>query len=147
MPQSHAAARPARFRAENFAERVAAARCQRRPPGPFGAGSRHNGLVRRFNTEGPIRAEDHYAIDPLGRLDLAELRDLVAAKHNFILHAPRQTGKTSVLLAFQNLLNGAAGGGFRCLYINVEAGQAAREGEPEPASGICGRVALRNAPP
>ena len=128
--------------AGNFAERVAA--MQRRAHcGVFGVWSGHNGLVRRFNTEGPIRAEDHYAIDPLARLDLGELRDLVAAKRYFILHAPRQTGKTSVLLAFQNLLNGAAGGGCRCLYINVEVGQAAREDTGQAMLAILGEIVSR----
>lgn len=50
--------------------------------------------MRRFNTEGPVRAEDHYQIDPLARVDLEELRELVRDKRYFILHAPRQTGKT-----------------------------------------------------
>ena len=52
--------------------------------------------------------------DPLARVDLAELRRFVRDKRYFILHAPRQTGKTSVLLAFQDLLNGPAGGGYCC---------------------------------
>ena len=43
----------------------------------------------------------------------------------FVLHAPRQTGKTSTLLALRDLLN--AEGHYRCVYANVEVGQAARE--------------------
>ena len=39
--------------------------------------------------------------------------------------APRQTGKTSALLALRDLLN--AGSDYRCVYVTVEAGQAARE--------------------
>jgi len=46
-----------------------------------------------------------------------------------VLHAPRQTGKTSVVLALRDLLN--AGGDHRCLYVNVEAAQAARENVAE----------------
>ena len=53
----------------------------------------------------------------------------------FVLHAPRQTGKTSALLALRDLLNGGAQGDFRCVYANVAAGQAMRE---NVAEGWCG---------
>lgn len=54
-----------------------------------------------------------------------ELRQLIDRRRYFVLHAPRQTGKTSALLALQDLLN--AEGRYRCVYVNVEAGQAMRE--------------------
>ena len=53
-----------------------------------------------FNTEGPVRPDDHYAIPPLDRMDMEELLALICAKRTkryFVLHAPRQTGKTSAL--------------------------------------------------
>ena len=81
--------------------------------------------MRFFNTTGPIRADDHYCIPPLGRLNLAEVRRLIRDKRYFVLHAPRQTGKTSALLALRDLLN--AEGHYRCVYVNVEGGQALRE--------------------
>ena len=81
--------------------------------------------MREFNTEGPVVAEDHYHVPPLDRLDLAEVRQLVARKRYFVLHAPRQTGKTSALLAFQGLLN--AEGRYACVYVNVEGAMTARE--------------------
>ena len=81
--------------------------------------------MRRFNRSGPVVAGRHYHIPPLERVDLAEIRQLVAWKQYFVLYAPRQTGKTSVLLALQDLLN--AEGGYRCVYVNVEVGQAMRE--------------------
>ena len=83
--------------------------------------------MRFFNTEGPVVAEDHYHVPPLDRLDLDELLLLVARKKYFVLHAPRQTGKTSALLALQALLNGGSAGEYRCVYVNVEPAQAARE--------------------
>ena len=43
----------------------------------------------------------------------------------FVLPAPRQTRKTSALLALRDELN--AGDEFRCVYVNVEGGQSARE--------------------
>ena len=81
--------------------------------------------MRFFNTTGPVRAEDHYCIPPLERLNLAEVRRLIRDKRYFVLHAPRQTGKTSALLALRDLLNGE--GTYRCVYVNVEGGQALRE--------------------
>ena len=81
--------------------------------------------MRWFNTTGPVVAEEHYCIPPLERLDREEVLGLVRTKRYFVLHAPRQTGKTSTLLALRDLLNES--GQYRCVYINVEAGQAARE--------------------
>ena len=81
--------------------------------------------MRFFNTAGPISAEDHYHVPPLSRLDLDDLRLLIRQKKYFVLHAPRQTGKTSTLLALRDALNG--GGRYRCVYVNVEGAQAARE--------------------
>ena len=83
--------------------------------------------MRFFNTEGPVRPENHYHIPPLTRIDLDELLLLVRRLKYFVLHAPRQTGKTSTLLALRDLLNGAAGGDYRCVYVNVEGAQAMRE--------------------
>ena len=84
-------------------------------------------IMRFFNTAGPVVANDHYSIPPLERLNLGEIRTLVRDKQYFVLHAPRQTGKTSALLALRDLLNSGAEGDFRCVYVNVEAGQASRE--------------------
>ena len=83
--------------------------------------------MRFFNTTGPVVPADHYCIPPLGRLNFDEIRALVREKQYFVLHAPRQTGKTSVLLALRDRLNSGAEGDFRCVYANVEVGQAARE--------------------
>ena len=72
--------------------------------------------VRTFNTEGPVVAADHYHIPPLERIDLAAVLGLIRDKKYFVLHAPRQTGKTSALLVLRDLLNGGAHGDFRCVY-------------------------------
>ena len=71
--------------------------------------------------------QDHYSIPPLERLDLDDILGLIREKKYFVLHAPRQTGKTSALLALQDLLNGGSEGSYRCVYVNVEAGQTSRE--------------------
>ena len=66
--------------------------------------------MRKFNTAGPVRAGRHYLVPPLERFDLAEVLAMVRDEAYFVLHAPRQTGKTSALLALRNLLNGGSTG-------------------------------------
>ena len=83
--------------------------------------------MRKFNTEGPVVARDHYCVPPLERLNLPSVLELIGDKRYFVLHAPRQTGKTSALLALRALLDSGAEGDFRCVYVNVEAAQAVRE--------------------
>lgn len=58
-----------------------------------------------FNTAGPIIPADHYNIDPLMRFDLEEIEMLIYQKKYFVLHAPRQTGKTSCLFALRDYIN------------------------------------------
>ena len=79
--------------------------------------------MRIFNTEGPIVPKDHYCIRPLDRVDLDEILALIRWKKYFVLHAPRQTGETTVLGALLNEPNNS--GKYRCVYVNVEVGQAA----------------------
>ena len=81
--------------------------------------------MRFFNTEGPIKRRKHYCVEPLERIDLQELLTLIGWEKYFVLHAPRQTGKTSMLVALQDLLN--AEGRYRCLYVNIENAQTARD--------------------
>ncbi|MCX5883498.1 MAG: ATP-binding protein, partial [Deltaproteobacteria bacterium] len=50
---------------------------------------------------------------------------LIIKEKYFFLHAPRQTGKTSSLLALMEYLNQE--GTYRALYANIENAQAARE--------------------
>ncbi len=81
-------------------------------------------MERFFNTAGPNRVEDNYTIDPLTRIDLEDILMLIRQKKYFVLHAPRQTGKTSCLLALRDYLNER--GDYICVYANVEGGQASR---------------------
>ena len=74
--------------------------------------------MRFFNTTGPIKPDRHYHVPPLSRVDLDELLRLIDEKRYFVLRAPRQTGKTTVLRALMQRLN--ASGGYRCVYVNVE---------------------------
>ena len=95
--------------------------------------------MRFFNTSGPVVADDHYCIPPLERLNLAEVRRLIRDKRYFVLHAPRQTGKTSALLALRDLLN--AEGNYGCVYVNVESAQALREDVERATQVILGELA------
>ena len=70
--------------------------------------------MRFFNTEGLVRPDDHYAIPPLARGNADEILGLIQAKRYFVLHAPRQTGKTSALIALRDVLNSGELGEFRC---------------------------------
>ena len=82
-------------------------------------------MSRFFNTAGPINPEDHYSIPVAQRVDLNEIMTLIRQKKYFVLHAPRQSGKTTALLEIMGQLN--ASGQYRCLYVNVEPAQTARE--------------------
>ncbi|WP_419165163.1 ATP-binding protein [Candidatus Palauibacter sp.] len=98
--------------------------------------------MRDFNTAGPVRADKHYCIPPLERLNLAEVLALVRRERYFVLHAPRQTGKTSALLALRDLLNGGAEGDYRCAYVNVEPAQTAREDVGRAIGAILDGIAM-----
>ena len=82
-------------------------------------------MSRFFNTAGPIKENKHYSIPSLGRLDLRGILTLIDQEKYFVLHAPRQTGKTSFLRSLMSYLNKE--GKYTCLHINVESAQAARE--------------------
>ena len=97
--------------------------------------------MRFFNTEGPIRPNKHYAIEPLDRANVAEFLTLIRAERYFILHAPRQTGKTSTLIALRDLLNSGAAGAYRCVSVNVEPAQVARDDVGRGMKAILGSLA------
>ncbi len=95
--------------------------------------------MRFFNTAGPVNSEMHYSIPPLERLDADDLLLLIRQWKYFVLHAPRQTGKTSALLALRDQLN--LGGEYRCVYVNVEGGQTARENVREGVRAVLSALA------
>ncbi|MBR1475662.1 MAG: ATP-binding protein, partial [Muribaculaceae bacterium] len=100
-------------------------------------------MERRFNTAGPNVPADNYTLDPLTRFDLDEMLDLIRMKRYFVLHAPRQSGKTSCLLALRDYLNGQDD--YIAVYANVEGGQAARNDVETVITGICETLADRAA--
>jgi hypothetical protein len=96
-------------------------------------------IERFFNTAGPVRQEKNYCIDPLSRINLDEIQSLIRQEKYFILHAPRQTGKTSYLLALMDFLNKQ--GKYKALYTNIESAQAARENVKEGMWAIMNALA------
>ena len=99
--------------------------------------------MRFFSTAGPVRPDEHYAIPPLDRVDLDDVLDLIRRKQYFVLHAPRQTGKTSTLIALRDHLNSSVAGDFRCVNINVEPAQVARDDVARGMRAILSQLAQR----
>lgn len=97
--------------------------------------------MRSFNTTGPIKPARHYCIPPLDRLGLDDVLGLIQEEKCFALHAPRQSGKTTTLLALRDLLN--AEGRYRCVYANFEPGQTAREDVERAMRAIFTELATR----
>ena len=73
-------------------------------------------MKRRFNTAGPCRSEYHYMLPPVGRLP--ETRGLVDAHSYFVIHAPRQSGKTTLTQTLARELN--ADGAWCAVSLSVE---------------------------
>ena len=78
-------------------------------------------MSRFFNTAGPCDPHDHYMLPPERRLP--ELRRLIGQKLYFVVHAPRQSGKTTCLRALAQKLTRE--GQYAALLTSCEVGQAA----------------------
>lgn len=76
-----------------------------------------------FCIAGPINPDFHYFIP--NRLNRDDIHRLIQNREYFVLHAPRQSGKTTAIFELCRQLN--AKGSFNALYFNVEAAQAVRE--------------------
>jgi len=77
--------------------------------------------VRHFNTTGDCRAEWHYMIPPIPRLPDAQR--YVENMDYFGVHAPRQTGKTTTLIALARELT--ASGKYAAVHFSCEMGEVA----------------------
>ncbi|MEM7534713.1 MAG: AAA-like domain-containing protein [Chloroflexota bacterium] len=94
---------------------------------------------RFFNTAGPIKKDLHYYSPPLERFNLREIVGLIQQQKYFILHAPRQVGKTTFMMALMEFLNQS--GRYQALYVNVETAQSAREDVDSAMHAILGAFA------
>ncbi|MDR1859763.1 MAG: hypothetical protein LBR06_02425, partial [Bacteroidales bacterium] len=81
--------------------------------------------MKFFNTTGPCFPEDHYMLPPERRLSGAQLHRYIKDKLYWVLHAPRQTGKTTFLINWMHEMN--AGGQVVACYVSVEQCQGIPE--------------------
>ena len=80
-------------------------------------------MERYFNTTGPCIPGEHYMLPALDRLP--GIRRLVSRGQYFVIHAPRQTGKTTALKALVREIN--AKGDMAALYCTLETLQRATD--------------------
>jgi len=76
-------------------------------------------MNKLFNIAGPCNSTDHYMIPLLERN--TEIMSLINNKQYFVLHAARQTGKTTVLHELVNDINHK--GNYYALYVSLESAQ------------------------
>jgi type II secretory pathway predicted ATPase ExeA len=75
-------------------------------------------MARWFNTAGPCKADIHYMLPPTVRLP--SLERLIAQENYFVIHAPRQTGKTTAMLALAKQLTES--GSYAAVMVSAEVG-------------------------
>jgi hypothetical protein len=75
-------------------------------------------VPRFFNTAGPNQPERHYTLPVLARLP--QIRELIDQGLYFVLHAPRQVGKTTSLLHLGHELT--AEGAYVAILVSMEVG-------------------------
>jgi len=72
--------------------------------------------MRFFNTAGPCVQEDHYMLPAMVRLP--QVWKLINRKSYFVLHAPRQSGKTTAMLELAR--EATASGEFVSIVLSME---------------------------
>ncbi|MBD2776376.1 ATP-binding protein [Iningainema tapete] len=75
-------------------------------------------MSRWFNTAGPCQADIHYMLSPTSRVP--NLERLIEQRSYFVIHAPRQTGKTTAMLALAKQLT--TSGRYTAVLVSVEVG-------------------------
>jgi hypothetical protein len=88
--------------------------------------------MRRFNTAGPCVPAMHYMVDPIARLP--DAWGLVEQNGYFVVHAPRQTGKTTTLRALAAALT--AEGRCAAVHSSCEVGEAAQDDYGAATEGL-----------
>ncbi|MFM6376659.1 MAG: AAA-like domain-containing protein, partial [Microcystis panniformis] len=77
-------------------------------------------MTRWFNIAGPCSDDIHYMLSPTVRLP--DLEELIQQRSYFVLHAPRQTGKTTAMLSLAKQLTDT--GNYAAVMVSVEVGSA-----------------------
>ncbi|MCB0062858.1 MAG: AAA-like domain-containing protein, partial [Caldilineaceae bacterium] len=86
--------------------------------------------MKFFNIGGPCNPEDHYMLPATQRLEPFNIPRLLQQKSYFVVHAPRQTGKTTAMLALAKELT--ASGDYISALLSMEVG-APFEDDPRKA--------------
>ena len=94
-------------------------------------------MPRRFNVAGPCKPDIHYMLPAAARVPLA--RPLVADQNYFVIHAPRQSGKTTAMTNLAQELT--ASGEYVAVLLSVEVGSPFSDHPGKPrlrfwASGV-----------
>jgi hypothetical protein len=76
---------------------------------------------RKFNIAGPCNPLKHYMLPALPRLP--DVQGLIDNEDYFVLHAPRQSGKSTSVVAFAEKINSE--GRFYALYCSLQTVQEA----------------------
>ncbi|MGF1524584.1 MAG: ATP-binding protein [Leptolyngbyaceae cyanobacterium] len=76
-------------------------------------------MPKWFNIAGPCQPDIHYMLPPTARLP--GLERLIEQRGYFVIHAPRQTGKTTAMLALAQQLT--ASGRYTAIMVSAEVGQ------------------------
>jgi hypothetical protein len=77
-------------------------------------------MAKFFNSAGPCDPSIHYMLPPEERLP--DLERLIERRGYFVVHAPRQSGKTTLFRALAERLT--ASGKYAALYFSCEMGQS-----------------------
>ena len=102
-------------------------------------------MKKYFNIAGPCNDKSHYMLPVLKRIK--EIESLVEHGHFFVIHAPRQTGKTTIIKALVNYYN--AEGNYYALYCSLESVQVftePKEGIPEIFKNIRSEIKYSQLP-
>jgi len=102
-------------------------------------------MTRYFNTAGPCNKEEHYMIEASSRLRGVE--QLIDMKQYFVIHAARQSGKTTYLKDLTQRLN--EGGKYHAIYCSLESLQKfenMKEGIPEIVKLLKKIISFSNIP-
>ncbi|KRH97252.1 MULTISPECIES: AAA family ATPase [Cylindrospermopsis] len=75
-------------------------------------------MAKHFNTAGPCQSDIHYMLSPTARLP--DLKALIDGRNYFIIHAPRQVGKTTAMIALAQELTDS--GQYTAVMLSVEVG-------------------------
>jgi hypothetical protein len=62
-------------------------------------------MARHFNIAGPCKSDIHYMLSPLSRIP--RVMELIEQQAYFVIHAPRQIGKTTAILSIARALTAA----------------------------------------